>query len=74
MRKGIFKLMEWYPYNLFINYDFNFNTTIFRGLKQNNMQSVKYLLEYLFNDINSFRYNRWILIDMNRLMDNNIGM
>jgi len=37
------------------------------------MQSIKYLLEYLFTDINSSRYNQWILLDLNRLMSNNIS-
>jgi len=47
-RQQAFIELNFYPKNMIINHDFNFDTTLNRGLKLNSLKSVKYLLNYLF--------------------------
>jgi len=37
MREQVLKMIDFYPKKLLINYDFNFNTTIYRGLKMKSL-------------------------------------
>lgn len=56
-----------------INFDFNFNTTVYRGLKMKSMQSIKYLLDYMFKEVNSNEYYKLIMMDMHELMSSNFN-
>lgn len=56
-----------------INFDFNLNTTIYRGLRMKSMQSIKYLLDYLFDDVNDHYYYKLIMLDLHELMSSKIN-
>ena len=73
MREATFKVAGFYPKRLMINFDFNFNTTIYRGLKMKSMQSIKYLLDFMFKEVNSSEYYKLIMMDMHELMSSNFN-
>lgn len=56
-----------------INFDFNLNTTIYRGLRMKSMQSIKYLLDYLFDQVNDKYYYKLIMLDLHELMSSKIN-
>lgn len=58
---------------MIVNFDFNFNTTIYRGLRMKSMQSIKYLLDYLFDECNSIFYYKLIMLDLHELMSSKIN-
>lgn len=58
---------------MMINFDFNLSTTIYRGLKMKSMQSIKFLLDYLFEEINSKSYLKLIMLDLHELMSSKIN-
>ena len=72
-RAKSFKDIEFYPKQMMVNFDFNFNTTIYRGLKMKSNQSVKYLLDYLFDEINHINYYKLIMLDLHELMSSKIN-
>ena len=72
-RKKSFKDIDFYPRKMMINFDFNFNTTIYRGLKMKSMQSIKYLLDYLFDEVNDRVYYKLIMLDLHELMSSKIN-
>lgn len=72
-RQKSFQDVNFYPKLMMINFDFNLNTTIYRGLKMKSMQSIKYLLDYLFDEVNSVNYNRLIMLDLHEIMASKIN-
>lgn len=58
---------------MIVNFDFNFNTTVYRGLRMKSMQSIKYLLDYLFDECNSINYYKLIMLDLHELMSSKIN-
>lgn len=72
-RTKSFKDVDFYPRKMIVNFDFNFNTTIYRGLRMKSMQSIKYLLDYLFDECNSIFYYKLIMLDLHELMSSKIN-
>ena len=58
---------------MIVNFDFNFNTTVYRGLKMKSMQSIKFLLDYLFDELNDRYYYKLIMLDLHELMSSKIN-
>lgn len=69
LREQTFRDIGFVAKTRIINFDFNLNTTIYRALRMNAMQSVQFLLEKVFNEINTRDYYPIIMIDLYQLMD-----
>ena len=72
-RTKSFKDVEFYPKKMIVNFDFNFNTTIYRGLRMKSMQSIKYLLDFLFDECNSHDYYKLVMLDLHEIMSSKIN-
>jgi len=70
VRRQIFEQAGLISENLIIQQDFNFKTTIERGIYQSSMKSVKTLLRKVFT-INVLDYNNLIMIDLPIILANN---
>ena len=58
-----------YPKSKIINFDFSFNTTVYRALKLNANKSLSLLQKFIFNDINSSDYNILMMMDLPELLE-----
>lgn len=72
-RTKVFKEVDFYPRKMIVNFDFNFNTTVYRGLRMKSMQSIKYLLDFLFDECNNITYYKLIMLDLHELMSSKIN-
>lgn len=72
-RTKVFKDVDFYPKKMIVNFDFNFNTTVYRGLRMKSMQSIKYLLDFLFDECNNINYYKLIMLDLHELMSSKIN-
>jgi hypothetical protein len=70
VRRQIFEQAGLISSNLIIQQDFNFKTTIERGIYQSSIKSVKTLLRKVFT-INMLDYNNIIMIDLPIILANN---
>ena len=64
VRKDIFKRVGFYKDILIISQDFNFDSTIRRGIKGNAIKSLILLIDYIFNEANSSIYNDILMLDL----------
>lgn len=72
-RTKSFKDVAFYPKKMIVNFDFNFNTTIYRGLRMKSMQSIKYLLDFLFDECNNSDYYKLVMLDLHEIMSSKIN-
>jgi len=52
-----------------IKYDFNFNTTIFRGILLNAHKSINLLMNYIFDEQNTIDYYNMIMLDLPEVLE-----
>ena len=64
MRKNAFKDANFYPKSLILHQDLNCIGTIERAIKFNNFKSLKLLLEFLFERLNTHDYHRFVMSDL----------
>jgi len=50
IRKEAFKQLNFFPKNLMIHHDFNFDTLLNRGLQMNSLKSIKLIINYIFEE------------------------
>ena len=64
MRKNAFKDANFHPKSLILQQDLNCIGTIERAIKFNNFKSLKLLLEFLFERLNTHDYHRFVMSDL----------
>jgi len=70
IRKQVFQDITFYPKNQVIQHDFNFDGTLYRGLKFKSIKSVKILLQYIFNKSSSNEYYELVMLDLFEILTN----
>jgi len=55
-RKEAFKELNFFPKNMVIHYDFNFDTALNRGLEMNSLKSVNLLIKFIFEERHTSHY------------------
>lgn len=64
VRRQTFMQVGFYQKNMILSQDFNFKTSVERGLDQNAIKSVKMLIRQIFEKINTFEYGHLIMMDL----------
>lgn len=64
MRMNAFKDANFYPKSLIVQQDLSGVGTIERAIKFSNFKSLKLLLEFLFERVNTHDYHRFIMSDL----------
>jgi hypothetical protein len=72
MRKEIFKDINFLPKNHIIMHDFNFDSTVYRGLLLGAHKSVNLLLTHVFQELNTLDYYEKIMLDLPEVLESKV--
>lgn len=64
VRRDVFREVSFYPKVMILNQDFNNVGTAMRAMKFNSFKSLKIMLEYLFDSVNTFDYQQFLMMDL----------
>ena len=67
-RKETLKEIELYPKTTLLNFDLNHVGTIQRAIEQRSYKSLNTLVEYFFENINTFDYYQFIMHDLREVL------
>lgn len=67
VRRDVFHEVGFWPKVMILNQDFNNVGTAMRAIKFNSFKSLKIMLEFLFDSINIFAYQQYLMMDLKHL-------
>jgi hypothetical protein len=69
VRKEAFIKLNFFPKNMILHHDFNFDTHLNRGLQMNSLKSIKLLLNQILEERNTINYRDIIMLDLPELLE-----